>query len=111
MSKVWEDRSGFEIETLVGSTNPIYMIKYADAAMPIVGFLKAYDHPFNPSTNFAAVMTCSQADGGCPFIVGAEKRISITFEVPKYQMVHQHRQRSITNEVDRLHLKCSTFSQ
>jgi arsenate reductase len=28
-------------------------------------------------------MTCSQADGGCPFIAGAEKRIAITFEDPK----------------------------
>ena len=32
---------------------------------------------------FAAIMTCSQADGGCPFIAGAEKRIPITFEDPK----------------------------
>jgi arsenate reductase len=28
-------------------------------------------------------MTCSQADGGCPFIAGAEKRMPITFEDPK----------------------------
>ena len=28
-------------------------------------------------------MTCSQADGGCPFIAGAKKRIPITFEDPK----------------------------
>ena len=28
-------------------------------------------------------MTCSQADAGCPFIAGAEKRIPITFEDPK----------------------------
>ncbi|WP_231388325.1 hypothetical protein [Sphingobacterium hungaricum] len=28
-------------------------------------------------------MTCSQADGGRPFIAGAEKRIPITFEDPK----------------------------
>ena len=28
-------------------------------------------------------MTCSQADGGCPFIAGAEKRIPITYEDPK----------------------------
>jgi arsenate reductase len=28
-------------------------------------------------------MTCSQADEGCPFISGAEKRIPITFEDPK----------------------------
>ena len=28
-------------------------------------------------------MTCSNADVGCPFIQGAEKRIPITFEDPK----------------------------
>jgi arsenate reductase len=28
-------------------------------------------------------MTCSQADGGCPLITGAEKRIPITFDDPK----------------------------
>lgn len=28
-------------------------------------------------------MTCSQADGGCPFIAGAEKRIPITYNDPK----------------------------
>jgi arsenate reductase len=28
-------------------------------------------------------MTCSHADGNCPMITGAEKRIPITFEDPK----------------------------
>jgi arsenate reductase len=28
-------------------------------------------------------MTCSQADEGCPFITGAEKRIPITYDDPK----------------------------
>ena len=37
----------------------------------------------NPVSAFVAIMTCSQADGGCPFIAGAEKRIPITFEDPK----------------------------
>lgn len=32
---------------------------------------------------FAAIMTCSQADGGSPFIAGADQRIPITFEDPK----------------------------
>lgn len=46
-------------------------------------FLKKYDNIFNPSTGFAAIMTCSQAEGDCPFILGAEKRIPVTFEDPK----------------------------
>src|SRR5690606_20437879 len=63
--------------------NPVYAIKYGDNALPVIGFSKKYDSPFNPASAFVAIMTCSQADGGCPFIAGAEKRIPITFEDPK----------------------------
>ena len=74
---------GFNIFKIVESNNPIYAIKYDANALPIIGFSKKYDIRFNPSSEFAAVMTCSQADGNCPFIAGAEKRIPITFEDPK----------------------------
>ena len=63
--------------------NAVYAIKYSENALPIIGFSKKYDSPFNPASNFAAIMTCSQADGGCPFIAGAEKRTPITYEDPK----------------------------
>ncbi|ASK32674.1 protein-tyrosine-phosphatase [Chryseobacterium sp. T16E-39] len=74
---------GFLIQKLSDSENPVYMIKYDQDLHPIIGFSKKYDHPFNPVSGFAAVMTCSQADGGCPFIPGADQRIPITFEDPK----------------------------
>ncbi len=74
---------GFNILKITDDNNPVYAIKYDDNALPIIGFSKKYDSPFNPTSGFAAVMTCSQADGGCPFIAGAEKRIPITFEDPK----------------------------
>jgi arsenate reductase len=74
---------GFRISKIADSTNPVYMVKYSQNALPIIGFSKKYDDPFNPVSDFAAVMTCSQADGGCPFIPGAEKRLPITFEDPK----------------------------
>lgn len=74
---------GFQIFKISTTVNPIYAIKYADNSLPIIGFSKKYDHPFNPIADFAAIMTCSQADSGCPFIAGAEKRIPITFEDPK----------------------------
>jgi arsenate reductase len=75
--------SGFNIWKLNENENPVYVIKYDENAQPIIGFSKKYDDPFNPRNSFAAVMTCSQADGGCPFIAGVEKRIPITFEDPK----------------------------
>ncbi|EJG02138.1 low molecular weight phosphatase family protein [Flavobacterium sp. F52] len=74
---------GFKIKTLSEETNPIYSIKYSANELPVIGFSKTYDDDFNPESGFAAIMTCSQADGGCPFIAGAEKRIPITFEDPK----------------------------
>ena len=74
---------GFTIFKIAETDNPIYAIKYGDNALPIIGFSKQYDSPFNPALAFVAIMTCSQADGGCPFIAGAEKRIPITFEDPK----------------------------
>lgn len=74
---------GFNIFKIADTNNPVYAIKYSDNALPVIGFSKKYDSPFNPVSAFAAIMTCSQADGGCPFIAGAEKRIPITFEDPK----------------------------
>ncbi|WP_269225147.1 low molecular weight phosphatase family protein [Flavobacterium eburneipallidum] len=75
--------SGFKIKTISEGKNPIYAIKFSPNEPPIIGFSKTYDDDFNPESEFAAIMTCSQADGGCPFIAGAEKRIPITFEDPK----------------------------
>ena len=74
---------GLSIFKIADTDNPVYAIKYSDNSLPIVGFSKKYDSPFNPVSAFVAIMTCSQADGGCPFIAGAEKRIPITFEDPK----------------------------
>lgn len=75
--------SGFQIKTISKNENPVYSIKYSDNEHPIIGFSKKLDDDFNPKSEFVAIMTCSQADGGCPFITGAEKRIPITFEDPK----------------------------
>lgn len=77
------EQSGFKIKTISEGINPIHSIKYSDNEHPIIGFSKTFDDDFNPQSEFAAIMTCSQADGGCPFIAGAEKRIPITFEDPK----------------------------
>ncbi len=75
-------RAGFQIED-PGGDNPHYQVRHSDELPPIVCFSKKYDHPANPSQNFAAVMTCSDADQECPFIPGAAFRIPITYEDPK----------------------------
>lgn len=76
-------KQGFSVFKISETDNPVYAIKYSENALPIIGFSKKYDSPFNPVSAFTAIMTCSQADVGCPFIAGAEKRIPITFEDPK----------------------------
>lgn len=77
------EKDGFEIEILSEGKNPVYAIKYAENEHPIVGFSKTFDHPFNPKSEFAAIMVCSDADANCPFIPGAEKRIPVKYDDPK----------------------------
>lgn len=74
---------GFNIEMLAKGNNPIYSIKFNTNEAAIIGFSKKYDDIFNPESEFAAIMTCSSADEGCPFIFGAEARIPIRYEDPK----------------------------
>jgi arsenate reductase len=93
-------KSGFEIESLSTGDNPVYSIKYHQNEHPIIGFSKNYDNHFNPNAAFAAILTCSSADKGCPFIAGAEKRIPIPFEDPKAfdntpQQSEKYQERSI----------------
>ncbi|WP_428232961.1 low molecular weight phosphatase family protein [Flavobacterium sp.] len=92
--------SGFKITKLSKGNNPVYAIKFAGNQAPIIGFSKTYDDDFNPENEFAAIMTCSQADGGCPFIAGAEQRIAITYEDPKafddsVQQTEKYHERSL----------------
>lgn len=75
-------RSGFEVTNPSGE-NPHYELKFHPNKPPISLFSKVYDDPPNPKTNFGAVMTCTHADQNCPFIAGAEKRISLPYEDPK----------------------------
>jgi len=75
--------SGFQVQQLSEASNPVYAISYSENDAPIIGFSKTFDNAFNPSSEFAAILTCSQADEGCPFIAGAEKRIPITYVDPK----------------------------
>lgn len=74
---------GFEITKTKEGENPVYEVRFADAAKPIIAFSKKYDDPFNHSKDFAAVMTCSHADENCPLVLGASARIALTYDDPK----------------------------
>ncbi|MFD2916069.1 arsenate-mycothiol transferase ArsC [Psychroserpens luteus] len=77
------ENSGFEVRTISEGKNPVYSIKYAANEHPIIGFSKKLDDDFNPKSEFAAIMTCDSANEACPIVLGAEKRIPITFKDPK----------------------------
>jgi arsenate reductase len=76
-------KQGFQIQKLSLEANPVYAVKYAENEHAIICFSKVFDDAFNPNSEFAAIMTCSSADEGCPFIAGAEKRLPIRYEDPK----------------------------
>jgi arsenate reductase len=74
---------GFEIGELQRETNPLYYLKSGENTQPLLLFSKTYHHSFNPESDYIAIMTCSQADENCPFVIGAKKRFALTFEDPK----------------------------
>ena len=75
-------RAGFSVSN-PGGDNPHYRISFDEAAAPLVCFSKTYDDPSNPSTDFVAIMTCSEADEACPVVFGAALRAPIRYEDPK----------------------------
>lgn len=91
---------GFYITKLSESENPVYAIKFDANESAVIGFSKKYDHKFNPVSEFCAILTCSTADEGCPYIAGAEDRIPIRFNDPKIfdetpEMDKQYLQKSL----------------
>ncbi|WP_338410062.1 protein-tyrosine-phosphatase [uncultured Flavobacterium sp.] len=94
------DKQGFQILQLSQVSNPVYAVKFSDNQHPIICFSKTFDDLFNPDSQFAALMTCSSADEGCPFIAGAEKRLPIRYDDPKafdgtYLMDEKYLERSM----------------
>lgn len=75
--------AGFNIIQTKPGENPIYEVKFADEAAPVIAFSKKYDDPFNHNKDFAAIMTCSHADENCPLVIGASARIALTYDDPK----------------------------
>ena len=76
-------KSGFRIEKRDEANNPLYLVYFSENKEPLKCFSKVYTDPFNPQKEFAAIMTCSDADVNCPVVLGAEKRFPIKYEDPK----------------------------
>ncbi|MFK7749190.1 MAG: hypothetical protein AB8B65_12415 [Kordia sp.] len=76
-------RIGFEIAQLVKAENSIYNIRWKIGQEPYQAFSKRFEQPPNPTQEFAAIMVCTEADEGCPFVSGTDFRIALPFQDPK----------------------------
>jgi arsenate reductase len=74
---------GFQIDKITETNNPIYEVRFDINQVPISCFSKVYSDDFNPKSNFGAIMTCTNADEGCPIVFGAEARFPIKYNDPK----------------------------
>ena len=74
---------GFQIQKLSQDNNPVYAVKFDENQAPIICFSKTYSDDFNPKNNFGAILTCNNADEGCPMVFGAEARFPIKYNDPK----------------------------
>lgn len=74
---------GFDIHSAAETVkNPIWQVQFGNQSSTTC-FSKVYDDAANPTKNFAAIMTCSDAEQNCPFIVGTDLRIGTTYNDPK----------------------------
>jgi arsenate reductase len=76
------ERAGFKVEKPAGE-NPHYQVTFSDKQPALECFSKKYDDAINPQSNFAATMTCAQADKNCPVVAGASLRVPLHYEDPK----------------------------
>lgn len=76
-------KTGFVIKKVSEGTNPNYEVSYANGSPSVTAFSKKYMDAPNPTSNFAAIMTCSHADKNCPIVQGSSIKIAIPYEDPK----------------------------
>ena len=76
-------RIGFKIQQQENNENNIFNVFYDDFEAPCVCYSKVYDDLNNPQYDFAAILTCSDAEQNCPFSPEVELRVSTTYDDPK----------------------------
>ncbi len=74
---------GFRIDKTTEGENPIYNVGFSPEQAAVQVWSKTVTDAANPSTAFAAIMTCSDADQNCPVLPNADLRLALTFEDPK----------------------------
>lgn len=74
---------GFEVNASGDMSNPMYSFQPSPDSPTFQAFSKLFHDEVNPTHNFAAIMTCSDADENCPYIPGADCRIPVRYVDPK----------------------------
>ena len=76
---------GFVLEPDSPGPNPVYTVRWnaGGSTPPYRAFSKVYSAPPNPDSDFAAVLVCTEADAGCPVVLGSDFRLALPFEDPK----------------------------
>jgi len=75
--------AGFDINIKTHADNPVFDVTFSEEIDAITEYSKLFSDVSIPKDDFAAIMTCSSADEACPYVPGAESRISIPYEDPK----------------------------
>lgn len=76
-------RIGFQAKKEAEAKNPIYNIQWQENQEAYQAFSKRFEDTPNPTAAFSAIMVCSEADEGCPFVPGTDFRIALPFDDPK----------------------------
>ena len=77
-------RSGLDIHPSAISDNPKYAVHYHEVGDPLICYSKKYDDvPDLDGLGFGAIMTCSDADRGCPIVYGSTARFALPYLDPK----------------------------
>tara|TARA_B110000967_G_C18796403_1_gene515990 strand:+ start:22 stop:639 length:618 start_codon:yes stop_codon:yes gene_type:complete len=97
--------TGFEVTSIAHYENPTYKVNFTEENCPMTLFSKRYNDRYNPRENYAAVMTCNDADANCP-IIPAVTRISLPYVDPKVSdgtaeelEIYSERSRQIATEM------------
>lgn len=76
------EAAGCRVQAITEAPNPRYEVQLGPQQL-ITCFSKTLAHTDLPTHDFAAVMTCSEADAGCPLVPGCALRVALTYHDPK----------------------------
>lgn len=77
-------RCGFGATSTGDPNNPTWTLRISNNVGDLIIYSKKYNDIQNPKKDFAAIMVCSEADKSCPVVDGADLRIGLPYEDPKY---------------------------